>query len=204
MTPALTHRLARPGDFDALMDLQQRATLGLSGDHYDLDAMRLALVEVPILTRDLIDDGHYHVLTDAKGAILAGGGWSRRAPGHAAASGENAESLAPDQALVRAVNVDPAMARRGLGSRIMAIIEADAVAQGHRHLLLTATLPGKLLYLRLGYRVLHPVEGRLSNGYVVRLCAMEKVLLPDLGKATGNPLQGLDVKSPNADAIAGN
>ena len=81
MTHLLTHRLARLEDFDALLDLQRRATLGLSGDHYDLDAMRLALAEVPILTRDLVEDGHYHILTDREGVIRAAGGWSRRAPG---------------------------------------------------------------------------------------------------------------------------
>ena len=176
MTHLLAHRLARHDDFDALLDLQRRATLGLSGEHYDLDAMRLALTEVPILTRDLVEDGHYHVLADQAGVIRAGGGWSRRAPGYAAASGEQGKTLAQGHALVRAVNVDPAMARRGLGSRIMALIEADALANGIRHLSMTATLPGIPLYVRLGYRNTHPVEGKLSNGYTVHLQAMEKVL----------------------------
>jgi len=58
----------------------------------------------------------------------------------------------------------------------MATIEADAVAHGVHHLSLTATLPGKRLYGRLGYRTRHPVDGQLSNGYSVRLCAMEKLL----------------------------
>ncbi|MCY6382101.1 GNAT family N-acetyltransferase [Hoeflea prorocentri] len=191
MDQLFTHRLARPDDFGALMALLHRATLGLNDDHYDLDAMRLALKEVPLLTPDLVDDGHYHVLTGAEGAILAGGGWSCRAPGYAAASGEHAAALAPGQALVRAVNVDPTVARRGLGSRIMAIIEADAAAHGVRHLSLTATLPGKQLYDRLGYRTLHPVEGRLSNGYRVSLYAMEKVLSHDPDAAARPVTQGV-------------
>ncbi len=203
MTPVLTHRLARPDDFDALLDLQRRATLGLNGGHYDLDAMRLALEEVPLLTRDLVDDGHYHVLADPRGAILAGGGWSCRAPGYAAASGEFADTLAPGQALVRAVNVDPLVARRGLGSRIMAIIEDDAAANGVRQLSLTATLPGKPLYQCLGYRILHPVEGRLSNGYIVRLYAMEKVLSPNTGAHTGLPAQGASGRGLRDDAGQG-
>jgi len=178
MKKVLNHRLAEADDFNALIALQRRATLGLSGGHYDLDAMRLALEEVPILTRDLVDDGHYHVFTDPEGAIVAGGGWSCRAPGFAGAASGTASTLAPGQAFVRAVNVDPAVARQGLGRRIMTLIEADAAAQGIRHFLLTATLPGKPLYLGLDYRVLRPVEGRLSNGYLVRLFAMEKMLVP--------------------------
>lgn len=192
MTQVFTHRFARADDFDALIALQRRATLGLSGDHYDLDAMRLALEEVPILTRDLIEDGHYHVLTDPEGTILAGGGWSRRAPGYAIASGEPAGTLAPGQALVRAVNVDPTVARRGLGRRIMALVEADALALGFRHLSMTATLSGKPLYTRLGYRSLHAVEGRLSNGYRVQLYAMEKVLSDGSGKHVYSPCTGTD------------
>ncbi len=174
MIQALIHRLAAPGDLEALMALRDRATLGLSCGHYDLDAMRLALKEVPILTRDLIEDGHYHVLADRAGSILAGGGWSDRASGFNVVA---AGSLMPGEALVRAVYVDPCVARKGLGSRIMALIETDASANGIHHLALTATLPGQLLYDCLGYRTLHPVERRLSNGYIVRLIAMEKVLV---------------------------
>ena len=176
MTHHFFHRPARADDFEALTDLQRRATLGLSGDHYCLESMRLALDEVPLLTRDLVEDGHYHVLTDPGGMIRAGGGWSRRVPGYAAASGEPGMALATGHALVRAVNVDPEFARRGLGRRIMQIIEADAIAQGITRLSMTATLPGIPLYARLGYRSMKPVEGRLSNGYSVRLQEMEKVL----------------------------
>ncbi|MBF9032429.1 GNAT family N-acetyltransferase [Rhodobacterales bacterium HKCCE3408] len=176
MTSHFRHRLACENDFDALLDLQRRATLGLSGDHYCLESMRLALSEVPILTPDLVTDGHYHVLTDSNGSIRAGGGWSRRTPGYADASGERLKILPSGHALVRAVNVDPAFARRGLGRRIMQLIEEDAVSHGIHHLSMTATMPGLPLYFGLGYRCLEPVEGKLSNGYTVRLQAMEKEL----------------------------
>ncbi len=191
MTLFLTHRLAEPDDFDALIALQTRATLGLSSGHYDLDTMRIALKEVPILTRDLIEDGHYHVLAEPAGAILAGGGWSDRATGYSVAP---TDTLPSGHALVRAVYVEPSVARRGLGSRIMEMIETDAIANGIRHLALTATLPGQLLYEYLGYRTLQPIERRLSNGYIVRLIAMEKALLHDprthTARSTHRPSSG--------------
>jgi len=99
----------------------------------------------------IVIEGHFFIAEDPVGAILASGAWSRVRPGYAA--GMSAREPAADIPTVRSVFVDPAIARRGVGSAIMRCVEDDAALHGVRLLGLTATLSGVPLYERLGYQV---------------------------------------------------
>ena len=99
----------------------------------------------------IVLEGHFFVAEDPSGAILASGGWSRAKPGYAAGISENGQAARIPT--VRSVFVDPAIARRGVGSAIMHRVEGDAALHSVRLLVLTATLSGAPLYKRHGYQI---------------------------------------------------
>ena len=88
--------------------------------------------------------------------LLAGcGGWSKRKTlfGADRGPGREPELLDPatDAAKVRAIFVHPRFARRGLGSLILARVEAEAAAAGFRRYEMGSTLTGIPLYRLKGY-----------------------------------------------------
>ena len=99
----------------------------------------------------IVLEGHFFVAEDPSGAILASGGWSRAKPGYAAGISENGQAASTPT--VRSVFVDPAIARRGVGSAIVRRVEGDAALHSVRLLVLTATLSGAPLYERHGYQI---------------------------------------------------
>ena len=169
-------RRAGLSDMPALLELQGLAFRHLATEFYDPSDMELALETVPLLTPDLVAEGNYLIHQRPDGTIIAGGGWSRRRPGYADATGEANRALDSHQAIVRTVLVHPDCARRGLGRRMMEVIETDAASHGVSHIMLTATLSGLPLYDAIGYTRLHPEAAELPNGRTIALVAMEKWL----------------------------
>lgn len=98
------------------------------------------------LDRDLVDGGTYY-LVEIGGEIAGCGGWSgvNRLEGHAPAP------MPDGVALIRAVYVHPKWARRGVGTRLMRHVEAEAVRAGRQRAELLATLTGVPLYASLAY-----------------------------------------------------
>ena len=143
------------------------ATESLSRGFYSEPEIASAVRYIAIPDRQLVDDRTYFVIGDSR-RLLACGGWSaRKKLFTGTADQEAAEGWldpATDAARVRAMFVDPAAARRGLGRQILAAAEAAARAAGFSACELMATLPGVPLYKACGYEEIEPATLDLPDG----------------------------------------
>jgi GNAT superfamily N-acetyltransferase len=153
-------RRALPDDIPALRAMQARSMRGLGSAYYGAATIEAFLGQADTLEAAVVEEGHYFLAEDAGGAVLGSGGWSRRVPGYAGGRAP----LPEHAATIRSVFVDPAAARRGLGSALMRRAERDAAGRGIRRLELLATLSGLPLYARLGYRPIRAVVLTLPDG----------------------------------------
>ena len=78
----------------------------------------------------------------------------------------------PEQ--IRAFFVDPAYARRGLGSAILERCESEARACGFRRFEMMATLPGAKLYARYGYSGTQRIQYEVQPGVMIDFIPMSK------------------------------
>jgi ribosomal protein S18 acetylase RimI-like enzyme len=113
--------------------------------------------------------------------IIACGGWSGRTklfsgPRSQDEAGASDGRLDPavHPARIRAMFVDPAHARRGLGRQILEASEADAARTGFRTFELMATLPGVPLYCACGYEEIERVTIELPDGMRLDCIRMER------------------------------
>ena len=162
VSPPATIRHARPADIPVIRAMQQRSMLVLSGHFYSDDEVAGFLTQYGTMDDAVVAEGHFFVAENHAGKILGSGGWTRRRPAYARERGKSPEAEALPT--VRSVFVEPAAARRGVASSIMARVERDAIDHGVRELSLTATLPGVALYVRLGYLALGSERLSLNNG----------------------------------------
>jgi GNAT superfamily N-acetyltransferase len=81
-----------------------------------------------------------------------------------------------DAAKIRAFFVDPAWARQGIGSRLLALCEEAARAEGFTRAEMGATLTGIPLYRRHGYAEGERLELPLANGETLAIVKMGKKL----------------------------
>src|ERR1700677_2441852 len=133
-------RLATEEDIPALHELIEASVRGLQSGDYTPAQIEGALGTVLGLDTQLIRDRTYFVAETAGHngeRLLSGcGGWSRRKTLFGADRGPGREPglLDPetDAAKVRAIFVHPQFARRGLGTLILARVEAEARAAGFR------------------------------------------------------------------------
>ena len=175
----LTIRLAQQDDKPVLNALISASGVSLSAGFYtDVQAAAITR-EVFGVDSALVADGTYFAVEEG-GTIVACGGWSRRATdfgGDQAKSG-NDRPLDPatEPARIRAFFVDPAKARRGLGSMLMDHCTAAARQAGFKALELVSTMPGVPLYIRHGFTPLEDIELPLSGGVTVTLTRMRKEL----------------------------
>lgn len=173
----LNYRRARPADVPAIRELQARSLRQLGRDHYPKATLE-AVIEAGTFQPALLHAGRY--LVAARGErIVACGGWLDDGP--AAPSGVRAATPKPSArarpAIIRAVYVDPTEARRGIGSALMAAIEADAMAAGKSQASLLATTMAVRFYGRLGYRMQGPLSLALPSGELIEVFAMQKPLV---------------------------
>jgi len=87
---------------------------------------------------------------------------------------ETAEQTAT--ARIRKVFVDPAMARRGLGSRMVRRAESEALRAGYRRLIVRANLNAVPLYEQLGYIARSQAHMAAPGGVDLPVVMMEKPL----------------------------
>lgn len=166
-------RPATMSDRAAIEVLIARSIRGLGATDYEPQTIEAALRGAFGLDTQLIADGTYFAVQDA-GVLLGCGGWSYRRTlfGGDARDGRDAGVLDPltDAARIRAFFVDPAAARRGIGSALLERCEREARAAGFRRAELMATLPGVRLYQARGYiaqpTVLHPLGAQRSIAFV--------------------------------------
>jgi GNAT superfamily N-acetyltransferase len=139
--------------------------------------MEAALGPVFGVDRQLIQDGTYFVVEDG-GAIIGGGGWSRRRSlfGSDSHRSEPDPELDPacDPARIRAFFVHPAWARRGVGRSILISCEQAITAAGFRVIDLVATLTGEPLYAAFGWEPVERYEVPLTGGLTLPVVRMTK------------------------------
>jgi GNAT superfamily N-acetyltransferase len=176
---SLTIRPATLEDKPELTSLIARSARELSADDYTPEQVEGALRGAFGIDTQLILDGTYFV-AEVDGKLVACGGWSKRRTlfGGDARSGRDGAQLDPttDAAKIRAFFVDPAYARRGLGSAILGRCESEAMACGFRSFEMMATLPGARLYSRYGYSGTERVQYEMQPGLTIEFIPMKKEL----------------------------
>lgn len=175
-------RVAGEEDIPALHRLIEASVRGLQAGDYTPAQIEGALGTVLGLDTQLIRDQTYFVVESAgdegKMTFAGCGGWSKRKTlfGSDGASVREPELLNPqtDAAKVRAIFVHPDFARRGLGSLILAHVEAAAQAAGFRHFEMGSTLTGVPLYSLKGYVEVERIAVPLHNGEALPVVRMVK------------------------------
>jgi GNAT superfamily N-acetyltransferase len=177
-------RLAAEADIPALHALIESSVRGLQAGDYTPAQIEGALGTVLGLDTQLIRDQTYFIAEtiSSKGskARSACGGWSKRKTlfGADNASVREPELLDPatDAAKVRAIFVHPDFARQGLGSAILAHVEAAAEAAGFRKFEMGSTLTGVPLYTLKGYVEVERLAVPLRNGEALPIVKMIKAV----------------------------
>ena len=175
-------RTAQQADIRALHELIEASIRGLQANDYTPAQIEGALGTVLGLDTQLIRDQTYFVVESEDGNQATGfaacGGWSKRKTlfGSDGASIREPELLDPtvDAAKVRAIFVHPAFARRGLGTLILAHVEAAAQAAGFHHFEMGSTLTGVPLYRLKGYVEVERIAVPLPNGESLPVVKMIK------------------------------
>lgn len=174
-----THALATEDDLPALRALMTRAIEELQQGFLSPEQVA-ASHQIMGLDTQLVKDRTYFMILD-EGALVGCGGWSFRATlfgGDDSIVAREPLPLDPakDAAKIRAMYVDPAHARRGIGKRIMALCEDAARAAGFARTELMATLAGLPLYKACGYTQIEAVEATSREGVKVPIIRMGKAL----------------------------
>jgi GNAT superfamily N-acetyltransferase len=136
-------QVAISDDIPELERLVARSGIALSAGFYTPEQAEAITRHVFGVDTQLIDDGSYYLI-EHDGDIVACGGWSARQT----LFGADRTKTGPDPLLdpateparIRAFFVDPTMARRGLGRRLIAHCTAAAAAAGFRSLELAARM----------------------------------------------------------------
>jgi len=178
-------RLATEEDIPALHALIEASVRGLQAGDYTPAQIEGALGTVLGLDTQLIRDQTYFIAetlsteeSEVRRTLAGCGGWSKRKTlfGSDHASVRESELLDPatDAAKVRAIFVHPGFARRGLGSVILAHVEAAAQAAGFRRFEMGSTLTGVPLYRLKGYVEVERIAVPLPNGEALPVVKMIK------------------------------
>jgi GNAT superfamily N-acetyltransferase len=166
----------------ALIDVSVRS---LHTKFYTEAQIAGALKGVYGVDTQVINDGHYFVVTSPSGTIVACGGWSHRSTlfgSDSYSSRDDKTLLNPETqpAKIRAMFVHPGWVRRGIGKMILDAGESAAREAGFWSMEMSATLNGVPFYRKFGYR---EVEGGkhevpLGDGVVIDFYMMRKDLVP--------------------------
>ena len=175
----MTLRLAVPEDIGALTALIAASVRVLQAGDYTESQREGALASVFGVDTQLVADGTYFV-AEIDGTIVACGGWSKRKTlfGADGCAGREDSLLDPahDAAKIRAFFVDPAQARRGVGTLLLDRCETEARERGFSRVELMATLPGVRLYAARVYAGTQHVSYDLGNGEHIDFVPMSKQL----------------------------
>lgn len=176
---SISLRKATPADVPVLQELIARSARGLSTDDYRPAQVEGALRGAFGVDSQLLKDQTYFV-AEENGVIIGCGGWSYRATlfGGDARSERDSSSLDPktQAAKIRAFFVDPAQARRGIGTMLLERCEQEAKKRGFSQVELMATLPGVKLYAARGYVGTEQVSYDVGSGESIEFLPMRKNL----------------------------
>jgi GNAT superfamily N-acetyltransferase len=171
-------RLACLEDIPALESLISESARTLQASYYTPEQIEGALGTVFGVDSQLITDGTYFI-AEHTSQIIGCGGWSKRKTLYGGDCGKDIEEdllLDPsiDSARVRAFFVDPAWARRGVGSQIMKQCEVAALDAGFKTIEIVATLAGEPLYRKFCYHTTQQCEILLPNHRTLPVVRMFK------------------------------
>jgi putative acetyltransferase len=155
--------LAYPGDATAILAVREAAIHGTAAQLYGTEvAADWVSRRGPDTDRELAE----RIATGVEVAIVA------RISGRIVAFG----SIEPASNELRALYTAPAHGRRGIGSLILAELEAQARRLGMAELHMDATLNAEDLYRRHGYAALVRGEQPLPSGRTMTCVRMRKLL----------------------------
>lgn len=159
---AISLRPMQDTDVAAVRSLHARAFAGLATDWHTPQqiAAHIALIEDAPYRDDLWRS--HMTLAHVRQVMVATSGWLM-VDGTAAT------------ARIRKVFVDPAMARRGLGSLMVDHAERQARAAGCRRLIVRANVNAVGLYIKLGYRETAKATMTAAGGVELPVVMMEKL-----------------------------
>lgn len=170
-------RKAVRDDIPEIERVMRASIAGLGSPFYDAREVASATEHITIPDAQLIDDGTFFVVEE-EGTIVACGGWSKRKKlytGSLSQAGlDGLLDPKTDAARIRAMFVDPAFARRGLGRLILEASEEDARHAGFHAFELMATLPGVPLYRACGYEEVESATLDLPDGMGLGAVRMRK------------------------------
>ena len=173
-------RTATLADIPQLEALIARSARGLSTQEYRSSQIEGALRGAFGVDTQLLADRTYFA-AEENGRLVGCGGWSYRSTlfGGDRRAGRDPSTLDPrtQAAKIRAFFVDPAEARRGIGSLLLEHCENEARAHGFHHAELMATLPGVKLYAARGYVGSAVVHFQVGEGETIEFIPMRKTLL---------------------------
>jgi GNAT superfamily N-acetyltransferase len=172
-------RLATVDDVPAIRALIDASVRVLGAAYYSDEQIASSLRWVFGPDTQLIADGTYYVI-EAEDAIVAAGGWSRRATlyGGDQMKGTDDAALDPERepARIRAFFVHPAWARRGLARRLYDACADAARTRGFTALELVSTLPGEPLYRALGFAPVEELVHEMPDGVGLPVIRMRQAL----------------------------
>ncbi|HEX4153429.1 MAG TPA: GNAT family N-acetyltransferase [Steroidobacteraceae bacterium] len=173
-------RIATRADIPRLSELIGRSARELSIGEYRAEQIDGALRGAFGIDSQLIEDETYFV-AEENGELAGCGGWSFRSTlfGGDARLGRDASLLDPatQPAKIRAFFVEPAKARRGVGTALLERCETEARKRGFRRAEMMATLPGVRLYAARGYIGGPMVRYDLGAGESIEFVPMSKDLI---------------------------
>jgi putative acetyltransferase len=170
LPPGLIIRVGTPGDAGFLQRLHEESIRGLGPRCY-------SRAEVESWAAGLKLEGYVRAMTRGGETFLiaepardAGG----RLAGFCSFAGDR----------ICGLYVHPRWAGKGVASALLAPAEAAIVAEGHRTIRISASLPGLAFYEKHGYRALRSLAWRTRGGLAVAVVEMER-RLPAIPAARG-------------------
>ena len=160
--PDISIRAMTDADVAAVCDLHARSFAVLARDAHSAVQIEahVALIRAPAYLADL-RGANLLLAVSADGAIVGSAGWQAM----------------PDRdrtARIRKVFVDPGMARRGLGRRLVEAAEREARASGLRDVFVRANVNAVPLYRALGYRDVEAGAMPVADGVTLPVVFMRK------------------------------
>jgi N-acetylglutamate synthase-like GNAT family acetyltransferase len=175
-------RPAAPPEIPALQALIAASARQLQTNDYSAEQIEAAIETVYGVDTVLIEDGTYFVaVSDDDPHDFAGcGGWSKHktlfCADHYTKRDDELLNPETDAAKVRAFFVNPAWARRGVGTAILDACETAAREAGFRSAEMGATLTGVKLFEARGYRSVERISIPVADGLFIDVVRMEKPL----------------------------
>lgn len=170
-------RTATLDDLPEVERVMRLSMAALGSQFYDARQIESAVKFIAVADPQIISDGTYFVVENDD-QVVACGGWSKRKKLFTGTAGQESIDgwLDPlnEPARIRAMFVDPAYSRRGIGRMIVERAEDEARRAGFTRCELMATLPGVPLYSACGYEPHETTEIELPDGVRLECLRMSR------------------------------